>query len=338
MATGTGRGGGRLVCCGLTTLDVQQTVERLPGPDEKVVAQDLDVTFGGPAANAAAVAVALGVPTRLVTAVGAGPLADVARAGLEAAGVEVVDLAAGRPDVLPVSTVLVTRATGARAVASVNGARVGDLAAAADVAALVADASGVLVDGHLVGVATPLAAAARARGVPVLLDGGSWKPGTEALLAHVELAVLSADFAVPDGPPGPGRTGAGSGGDGGGAGAASGGAGTDGVDVLLDAVAAHGPRFVARSAGPGPVRVRAATAGGDGVHRTVVRPARLVPGAVVDTLGAGDVLHGAMAAALARGASSLVALAEGVRCATLSVEHRGARGWLAAVRSAPRAG
>lgn len=305
------------MCCGLTTLDVQQTVAALPGPDEKVVADDLDVTFGGPAANAAAVAVALGVPVRLVTALGAGPLADVARAGLADAGVEVVDLAAGRPGVLPVSTVLVTRSTGARAVASVNGSRAGDLVADAPVDALLDGAVALLVDGHLPGVATTLAGAARAAGVPVLLDGGSWKPGTEALLGHVDLAVLSADFRPPA-TGAPGRP--------------------EEVDALLDAVAAHGPGFVARSAGSGAVRVRVARPGGRGPHRTAVRPAHLLPGAVVDTLGAGDVLHGAMAAALVRGAAPLAALAEGVRCATLSVEHRGARGWLAAGRGIPAAG
>ncbi|QGQ19797.1 carbohydrate kinase [Cellulomonas sp. JZ18] len=309
MRTAWGSGG--LVCCGLTTLDVQQTVEALPGPDEKVVAEDLDVTFGGPAANAAAVAVALGVPTRLVTALGAGPLADVARAGLVEAGVEVVDLAAGRHGVLPVSTVLVTRATGARAVASVNGARAGEVVADGPVDALLDGAGALLVDGHLPGVATAIAGAARPAGVPVLLDGGSWKPGTEALLGLVDLAVLSADFRPPSAPAAPARP--------------------EDVDALLDAVAAHGPHFVARSAGAGAVRVREVRA--SSVHRTSVRPAHLLPGAVVDTLGAGDVLHGAMAAALVRGATPLVALAEGVRCATLSVEHRGARGWLAALRA-----
>ncbi|MFS0705531.1 PfkB family carbohydrate kinase [Cellulomonas sp. 179-A 9B4 NHS] len=307
--TRTAWGSGGLVCCGLTTLDVQQTVEALPGPDEKVVAEDLHVTFGGPAANAAAVAVALGVPARLVTALGGGPLADVARAGLADAGVEVVDLAPARPGVLPVSTVLVTRATGARAVASVNGARAEVVVADGPAAEVLEGAAAVLVDGHLPGAATALARAARAEGVPVLLDGGSWKPGTDALLEHVDLAVLSADFRPP---------------------AAAAPERPEDVDALLDAVAARGPRFVARSAGAGPVRVRAATPGAASVHRTSVRPAHLLPGAVVDTLGAGDVLHGAMAAALVRGATPLVALAEGVRCATLSVEHRGARGWLGA--------
>src|SRR5450759_279365 len=85
----------RLLCCGLTTWDIVQVVDRVPGPDEKVQALELRAGVGGPAANAARTAAALGVPTRLVTALGRGPIADLARAELEAAGVEVVDLAEG---------------------------------------------------------------------------------------------------------------------------------------------------------------------------------------------------------------------------------------------------
>ena len=294
----------RLVCCGLTTLDVTQVVDRLPGPDEKVVADALTVTFGGPAANAAAVAVGLGVPTTLVTVLGAGPLADVARAGLAAAGVDVVDLLAGAVDVLPVSTVLVTRTTGERAVVSVNGARAA-LVPEPDVAVL-RGAGALLVDGHHARAGLLLATAARRAGVPVLLDGGSWKPTTPDLLAVVDLAVLSADLRLPG---------------------AAGGLGDErAVDALLDAVAAHGPAFVARSAGAGPVRVR--HAGPSGVERTTLPIQAVDPGAVVDTLGAGDVLHGAMAAALARGAAPGEALARGTACATASVRHAGALGWL----------
>lgn len=305
-----------LVCCGLTTLDVTQTVERLPAADEKVVADGLDVTFGGPAANAAAVAVGLGVPTTLVTVLGTGPLADVARAGLAAAGVVVVDLAPDARDVLPVSTVLVTRGTGERAVVSVNGARSPRLAPPAP--DLLADAGALLVDGHHPDAALATARAARAAGTPVLLDGGSWKPTTADLLATVDLAVLSGDLRLPGSEP---TTGGAADGDGGSAERA--------VDALLDRVAAYGPAFVARSSGAGPVRVRRRTADGSPV-RSTLRPVVVPADAVVDTLGAGDVLHGAMAAALARGADPVEALAAGVGCATLSVQHAGARGWLTA--------
>ena len=295
-----------LVCCGLATLDVVQVVDRLPAADEKVVARSLDVTFGGPAANAAATAAALGIRTVLVTALGTGPVADLVRAGLAAAGVDVVDLLAG-PGTPAVSTVLVTNATGERAVVSVNAVGVPDLAAGARALGLHRNATAVLVDGHHLGAATVLAADATARGIPVLLDGGSWKPGLDSLLAHVDHAVLSADFRLPD--------------------CAEGAEGVRDADELLDRVADLGPRLVARSAGPGPVRIR--TVDADGRRSSSVLHPRAVPAAdVVDTLGAGDVLHGATAASLAAGHAVLTALADGVDRATESVRHPGALGWV----------
>ena len=295
-----------LVCCGLATLDVVQVVDRVPGPNEKVVAHDLSVTFGGPAANAAATAVALGVRTVLVTALGVGPVADLVRGGLADAGVEVVDLLAGVVGSPAVSTVLVTRGTGERAVVSVNATGVGDLASAASGVDLTG-VTALLVDGHHLAAADVLA---RATDAPVLLDAGSWKPGLERLLALVDHAVLSADFAVP-----------------GQARAHSGALPVDLVEVdsLLDLVAGYGPRTIARSNGSDPVRVRR---GGPPVERTEVRPPVVPPGEVVDTLGAGDVLHGAIAAALARGVGFDDALRDGVQRASESVRHPGALGWV----------
>jgi hypothetical protein len=57
--------------------------------------------------------------------------------------------------------------------------------------------SAVLVDGHHLDLALPVAAAARAAGVPVLLDGGSWKPGLEGLLELVDIALLSRTSGSP---------------------------------------------------------------------------------------------------------------------------------------------
>lgn len=284
-----------LVCCGLATLDVVQVVDRLPRADEKVVARNLDVTFGGPAANAAATAVALGVRTRLVTALGSGPVADLVRDGLVAAGVEVVDLLAGSPGSPAVSTVLVTAGTGERAVVSVNATGVEALPPPAlDV---LDGATALLVDGHHLEAGLALATAAHDRGIAVLLDGGSWKPGLDRLLAVVDHAVLSADFALPDAP-----------------------------EDLLDRVAALGPGTVARSAGAGRVRLRVAAPDGR-VSWSAIDPPVVQ---VVDTLGAGDVLHGATAAALAQGQPIPAALAEGVRRASESVRWPGALGWVRA--------
>lgn len=292
-----------LVCCGLATLDVVQVVDRVPGPNEKVVARDLTVTFGGPAANAAATAAALGVPTTLVTALGAGPVGELVGARLAAAGVHVVDLLEGAPGSPAVSTVLVTASSGERAVVSVNATGTADLAdAASSVVGVLDGATALLVDGHHLAAAVVLAGAAR---VPVLLDGGSWKPGLERLLARVDHAVLSEDFALPESwssqPAASGPVGA------------------------LDAVAALGPRTVARSGGAGPVRIRVS---GPPVVWSEVHPPVVPAADVVDTLGAGDVLHGAVAASVARGVDIVGAIQDGVRLASESVRHRGALGWI----------
>jgi sulfofructose kinase len=315
-----------LICCGLTTLDITQVVQAMPGANEKIVATRQHATFGGPAANAAATAVALGAPARLVTAIGAGPLADVVRAELARAGVDVLDLAARgesrgeRGEVGPaVSTVLVTARTGERAVVSTNAAErpvVGSDPAALDRALARPEAPGpsvsesgarraargagvserdvLLLDGHHPQLAHALAIRAREAGFVVVLDGGSWKEGARELIALCDAVVLSADFRMP----------------------------AIDADRVLDEVAALGPGFVARSQGPAPIEVL------DRGRRSTIS----VPGAerVVDTLGAGDVLHGAFAAEVARGLPWGRALASAAAVASRSVAFEGALGWISA--------
>ncbi len=293
-----------VLACGLAVLDVVQSVDHVPAADEKLVADDLMVAAGGPAANAAVTAAALGVGARLVTRVGDSPLGRLVAGDLAAHGVDVVDLA-GLDDAPAISTVLVTRGTGQRAVVSVNATRSTPAPLTREEAAgLVADADAVLVDGHHLDLAVPVAAAARDAGVPVLLDGGSWKPGLERLLDLVDWAVLSADLAVP-------------------------------AEVVLGrrsrassaadpvaAVARLGPGVVARSRGGAPIDVLDA-----GGRRTVAVPEV----DVVDTLGAGDVLHGALAAWLATRGPAAVddALGWAATVASASVMAPGTRAWLA---------
>lgn len=334
----------RVLACGLATLDVTQVVDALPGPDEKIVARDQSVTAGGPALNAVISAAHLGCAATLVTRVGSGGAASAVHAELAREGVDVVDLAdAGWA--LAVSTVLVTRATGARAVVSTNAAAL-DSALDAALGAhaphapalpsgLLDGVSAVLVDGHHLDLAVAVARSAQAAGVPVLLDGGSWKPGTAALLEHVDVAVLSADFRVPPELRAPGDA-----------------PGEDADELAV--VHALGPRVVARSHGAGPVRVAAwpphepGTAPPGRPWQAPAWEGTVTPDAVDDvrdTLGAGDVLHGALLAGLgyapvlapggggaddagaARRSRTLAWVEAAARVATASVQHVGARGW-----------
>ena len=279
-----------VVCLGLLTLDHVLTVDAVPGPDEKLVARSSTLDAGGPAANAATTASLLGSEASLVTAVGASALTDLAVARLTGLGVTVVDLraeAAGEP---AMSTVLVTEATGDRAVVSMNATAVGPVT---DVPLDLLDTAAVLlVDGHHIDAAGEAAAAARRRGVPVLFDGGSWKEGTDRLLPHVDVALVSSDFSPPDG--------------------------SDPLAFLARA----GCPVAARSDGHRPIVGRV------GDERFEV-PVEQVD--VVDTLGAGDVLHGALAHFMARsydGPGSVPRLLRAAAVvASASVGHAGARGW-----------
>ncbi|MCM3923355.1 PfkB family carbohydrate kinase [Frankia sp. AiPs1] len=322
---------------GLTTLDTIYLVRHPPGPDEKIVADDLVVAAGGPATGAAVAFAHLGGRATLVSAVGAGPLAAAARADLATLGIRHHDLRPGE-QVLPVSAIMVN-AAGERAVVSAHGALPVAAPVAADAArALLAGADVVLVDGHQPDVAVNILAARRspaARGVPaatdpaaprdptaptasaasagpagpvgaaalagwppVVFDGGSWKPGTERLLPHVDVALCGSAFRPP-------------------------GVGGDPAEVLRYLLA-HGPSFAAVTRGPGPVRWATARAGGE------VRPPAV---RAVDTLGAGDVFHGAFAWSIGvqprlTTDALVAALAAASQVAARSVTSFGTRAWL----------
>jgi sugar/nucleoside kinase (ribokinase family) len=326
----------KVVCAGLATVDVLYTVDRIPGVDEKAQATSVEVAAGGPAANAAITAALLGAEVTLVSAVGAHPLGALIRDDLDRYGVRLVDAAAGRAGPPPVSAITVLAATGQRTIVSRNA---GDLAAGVPVDLDLAGADAVLVDGHHPALAV---AAARA-GRPLVVDAGSWRPVFADVLPHALVVACSAAFRAPD-------------------------------PVLL-----AGVPHVAVTDGPRPVRWRsgpaeaaggtaetsggaaetsggpAETSGGSAAGRTSGGSAPGGPAAggpaagavpvpavaAVDTAGAGDVFHGALAVAVARDPEVRDfpgALAYAVSIAARRVVHRGPRAWRQALNGSGRAG
>jgi sulfofructose kinase len=81
-----------VVCVGLATLDTILAVPRHPESDELVMASDVAVAGGGPAATAAVTLARLGVATFIVGAVGDDAVGEVIREGLEREGVDVSEL------------------------------------------------------------------------------------------------------------------------------------------------------------------------------------------------------------------------------------------------------
>ncbi|WP_431874044.1 PfkB family carbohydrate kinase [Amycolatopsis sacchari] len=269
-----------VLLAGLCTIDVVQRVAELPAPGEKVQSLSVAVAAGGPATNAAVTVAALGGKATLLTVLGSHPLAGLARADLAACGVEVVDVAPDFAEPPALSAVAVRDRDGERTVVSRNAAH---SPAVTGEPWVVEDVSAVLVDGHHPALALGTARWARARGIPVVLDAGSWKPVLDDLLPLVDIAACSAHFRAP-------------------------------APDLLE----RGVHTVITTAGPEPVRWRTATGAGE------------VPVPAVDardTLGAGDVWHGALAYGVGRfELPELIRYANEV--AAERVRHVGPRAWV----------
>lgn len=186
------------VFAGLLTLDVIQRVPRLPDVNEKIVASSLWVQAGGPAANASVACQMLNVGSTLVTLAGESAVGFVAKSDVAHMGVEIQDCAPAATEwAPPVSTVLVQERTGDRAVISTNSVAAPP---AESLSALPADTGVLLVDGHHMDLGLESARLAKSRGILVLLDAGSWKPGFETLLPLCDAVLASDDFRIPGSP------------------------------------------------------------------------------------------------------------------------------------------
>jgi sugar/nucleoside kinase (ribokinase family) len=232
----------------------------------------------------------LGGKAALVTAVGRNALAAVVHEELEKHKVQLVDLNPEFEGVPVLSSVWVDR-HGNRNVVSANATRVTIPAARVD-ASLCKEARTVLVDGHFMEACQAWASAAHSRGTPVVLDGGSWKEGTEELLKSVQTAICSADFLPP---------------------------GCNSRDEVIEFLKSRGVANIAITNGAEPVQfVSGQSSGTIGVP--VVE--------VVDTMGAGDIFHGAYCFFASTGRGFIEALAEATKVASESCRYAGTREWM----------
>jgi sugar/nucleoside kinase (ribokinase family) len=274
----------------------------MPGRNEKVTARRQVIAAGGPATNAAVTFAFLGGQATLLTRVGRHPLAGGMLADLRQAGVTLIDVA-GDDDAPPaVSSIIVTEGTGDRCVVSTNAAG-RDVQPPPALDGLVEAADVVLIDGHHPALALAAARLARARGRPCVLDGGSWKPHTPDLLPHVDIAICSADFR----PPGLAKD----------------------ADVLV-ALLGEGVPWAAVTDGPRPVRWARGGAAGGARGGEVPVPAV----GAADTLGAGDVFHGAFTHEIAgMAADDPESFSSALRFAACAAAHScrtfGTRSWMA---------
>jgi sugar/nucleoside kinase (ribokinase family) len=277
---------------GLAAVDISYTVDEIPRRNQKISVAGQQIGAGGPSANAAATFAFLGGRARLVTAVGQHPLASVIRDDVKQSGVVLHDLAGARNDPPPVSSIMVLRRTGERTVVSANAAVFASVPSKFN-SRWLTGVSVVQVDGHYMKLGIAAARAARERGIPVVLDSGSWKPGMEELLRFVDIAICSEDYRPP---------------------------GCRGVNDVFEFLTARGIRQVAITSGDEPMRFV------DHERQNTIAVPKV---RAVDTLGAGDIFHGGFCYYISQpGYEFRDALAAAARVASFSCRYPGTRSWM----------
>jgi len=249
-------------CVGHTAFDVTMSVPHQPGANEKMRAGAMQLAGGGPAANAAVCVARLGGSASFLGYLGNDILGDFHVSELAAEGVDTSLVVRGTyPS--SVSQIL-AKPDGTRSVVNCKG----------DAPWLPADCIDwrqmrpkvVLFDGHEPLVSAAVMAWARAAGIPTVLDAGSVHRGTQDLAGQVDCLAASERFARDF-------------------------SGSDDLQVALERLARMAPSVMITCGENGLLWAR----NGERGHL----PAYAIT--AVDTTGAGDAFHGALAYGLAQG-------------------------------------
>ena len=240
-------------------------VEAFPKAGAKVQASEFLITSGGQAGNAAVAVARLGATTSYIGALG-DEQDDVANTIVKTFAGENIDVSGALrvPGARSSVSLILIDAAGEKMIATRRNQGLSE-AAPRDAKAAVAELDAVLLDNRYPNISMPICAAAKARGIPRVLDLDKPAPPDDALVAGCTHVIASAD-AMRD----------------------STGLKDHGAALLKFGEVYTG--FLAVTDGP------------DGVFWRDGKDVRHMPAfkvAVVDTLGAGDTFHGAFTLRLA---------------------------------------
>lgn len=278
-----------VLCVGHAVQDFVFAVDVLPTRGEKYRASGFGTVGGGPASTAAVAVAKLGGRARLAARVGDDPVADVVIAELERYGVDCALVRRHPGRTTSLSAVMLDPAGERMIVNYLDPELPRDAEWLPDPEAIGAGA--VLGDVRWPEGSSLALARARAAGIPAVLDADRPIPRDGALLAAASHVAFSADGLCEY-------------------------AGDEDPVRALRAVGARLGSWCCVTAGAQGVYVHA-----QGV--VTHQPSFVVP--VVDTLGAGDVWHGAFALALAEGRDETSAVRFAQAAAALKVQRPGGR-------------
>lgn len=277
--------------CGLTTLDIIYLVDSPPLVDEKIVAIDQLIISGGPATNAAVTFASLNGKSTLASVIGKHPLGNIVHREFEQYHVRHIDLAPEHPHSPSLSSVMVKKESGERSVVSINAQKT--QVTKFPSTHLLSNMDILLVDGHQMAASIQACSSARDFGLPCVMDAGSWKDGSDELLPLIDYLICSERFLPPD---------------------------CSTNQDVIEYVLSYGIKYIAITRGGKPIvcSINNQESAIDVAH-----------GNIIDTLGAGDIFHGAFCYyLLVCNGNFSKALLKASQIASLSCQYFGTREWI----------
>jgi sulfofructose kinase len=252
-----------VLCVGFACYDLIFTVDHHPAPNEKTRASAFLGCGGGTAANAAVAAAQLGAKTAFTGYLGNDIYGDQHLAELHTAGVDTRLVVRGA-EATSISAIFV-KPDGARSIVNYR-EHIASRLTPADVPFKQMQPKAILFDGHQPALALAVADWAQARGIPTVLDADTINDGNRQLVQRCTIVAASEHFAQAF-------------------------TGADSPQAGMTLLAQHAPAVIVTLGERGLIWQRGAETG--------ALPAFVVD--VVDTTGAGDAFHGALAAGVAQG-------------------------------------
>lgn len=274
--------------CGLLTVDLHFFTDHYPEENSKVKTKRFMSYIGGPATNAAITFSHLAGKSKLITSIGKNPYYKMIDEQLNHYDVEVHDLKSDK-EVDPVfASIITNESNGSRTIYSYHPT---DIELAQESSPEM-DTNIALFDGFYIKSAIECAKQCKELGITTVFDGGSWKSGTEKLLKYIDVAICSADFYPP---------------------------GIEKNDETTEYLLKKGVKKCAVTRGHKPIITN------EGEANFLVE----VPNVdIVDTLGAGDIFHGAFCYFYANTQNYLMAIEKAAQIASLSCQYAGPRAWM----------
>ncbi|HXH72743.1 MAG TPA: PfkB family carbohydrate kinase [Mariprofundaceae bacterium] len=180
-----------VLCVGHTSFDVTMSVTHQPANNEKMRAEAMQLAGGGPAANASVCVARLGGRAAFLGYLGNDVFGDLHVAELLAEGVDASLVVRGAYD-SAVSQVL-AKPDGSRSVVSCRGQAPWLESGSVDWRHL--EPKVVLFDGHEPLISAEIMLWAKEKGIPTVLDAGSVHRGTRELATQVDCLAASERFA-----------------------------------------------------------------------------------------------------------------------------------------------